>query len=315
MSVPDPQLAVIACPHCGTRYQVPRATLGAAGRVVQCAHCQNSWQAQADEPMAAAPAEDDRLFAGAAEEELDVVFETEEQAVAETDRWAPETPAWMQDEDEDGPTPTEPTEAAEPAPARPKGNANAIDPALTLKHRLAFATRQNRASQSLPLARLRRGARMATLAILVLMLGGGVLFRTAIVRQFPALADLYGAVGLGVNVIGLDFRNVTSLETLTAGRKVMKVTAEIYSVSASRTIVPPILVTLLDDGGAAVYEWSVSPDAADLDPDEVVHLDTQVNAPPPGATRVRLSFVETHDGAAPAPSAPHPFLSASETPH
>ncbi len=52
MNSPDPQTTVIACPHCGTRYQVPRATLGAGGRVVQCAHCQKSWQARADQNSA-----------------------------------------------------------------------------------------------------------------------------------------------------------------------------------------------------------------------------------------------------------------------
>ena len=38
MSSPDLQTVVIACPNCGTRYQVPYATIGAAGREVQCAH-------------------------------------------------------------------------------------------------------------------------------------------------------------------------------------------------------------------------------------------------------------------------------------
>src|SRR5436190_19881832 len=71
MSSPDLQTAVIACPHCGTRYQVPRATLGAAGREVQCAQCSESWHATAE------TSEPDAMFSDADEEQLDQVFEAE----------------------------------------------------------------------------------------------------------------------------------------------------------------------------------------------------------------------------------------------
>ena len=50
MSQSEPASVVIACPHCGTRYQVPYATIGAKGRPVQCAHCGKSWDAHAEPP-------------------------------------------------------------------------------------------------------------------------------------------------------------------------------------------------------------------------------------------------------------------------
>ena len=66
MSSADLQTTVIACPNCGTRYQVPRSTLGAAGREVQCAQCGKPWHATADAPPPPA-IEEDRMFSPADE--------------------------------------------------------------------------------------------------------------------------------------------------------------------------------------------------------------------------------------------------------
>ena len=92
MSSPDLQTAVIACPHCGTRYQVPRATLGAAGREVQCAQCTKPWHAMADAPPPPA-INDDLLFSQADESEMDAAFEAEARGHAAP---APTLPATVQ---------------------------------------------------------------------------------------------------------------------------------------------------------------------------------------------------------------------------
>ena len=80
MSSADLATVVIACPHCGTRYQVPYATLGANGRDVQCAQCGKSWHAEAGAPPP--PAVDPDLLFPAEEAGLDFKFEEEERAVA-----------------------------------------------------------------------------------------------------------------------------------------------------------------------------------------------------------------------------------------
>ena len=74
MTSPDLQTVVIACPNCGTRYQVPFATIGAAGREVQCAQCSKHWHAMADEPPPPAVIDEDILFAKDDEAELDAAF-------------------------------------------------------------------------------------------------------------------------------------------------------------------------------------------------------------------------------------------------
>ena len=80
MSSADLATVVIACPHCGTRYQVPHATLGAGGREVQCAQCGKSWHAEANVPPPAA-IDPDTMFP-ADEAALDFAFEEEARAIA-----------------------------------------------------------------------------------------------------------------------------------------------------------------------------------------------------------------------------------------
>ena len=44
------------------------------------------------------------------------------------------------------------------------------------------------------------------------------------------------------------------------------------------------------DKGTTLYEWTVSPKVAEMDPGEVMDFSTEVNSPPAGAVKVRLSF-------------------------
>src|SRR5690606_4775762 len=98
--MPSPSFAmtVIACPHCGTRYQVAAETLGPGGREVQCAHCTRAWLAVPGAAGAPAPAptreaEADRMFDAPTERDLDAAFAAAERAVAAAASAVPAPPA------------------------------------------------------------------------------------------------------------------------------------------------------------------------------------------------------------------------------
>jgi predicted Zn finger-like uncharacterized protein len=279
MVSPLPSAIVIACPSCGTRYQLAGEAIGPKGRKVSCANCGEIWQARA------APHRDDPdlLFDEAAERALDAGFAAAERAAAE-------------------PLPTDPAEEARlrtiaeiKAAIAPKPQLTEVKPdAVGDKTRQkAFDKRQAALSRQSPLARARRAVRLAGVSALIIAIVGAAAFRTEIVRQFPDLAGAYEALGLGVNIVGLEFRDVTTLVTLRGGQTVMRVDGRIYSVAARDVVVPPIAVTLLDDAGARLYEWSVLPQARDLEPGEVVDFSTQLTSPPAGAARVRLTFTDS----------------------
>lgn len=307
MAAPQSKTVVIICPHCTTRYQVPADTVGSKGRQVQCAHCGKAWQAFAEKVIEVAPPkpaprpqasktkplddDDDRMFDAAAEAELDAAFEAEQKSTAEAaPEPRPEPPKPDPASDpirsiEDIKAAIAPAKAAEPQPV-----VKPVDAQAEKKRKKAFDDRQNSLTRQLPLARVRRTLRITGLVSLVMMIGCGFSFRTDIVRIFPDLAGTYQALGLGVNVVGLEFRDVKTLLALRRGADVVQVDARIYSVAAGKVEVPPVVVTLLNDENLPLYEWSVAPSVSSVESGQVIDFSTQVSAPPPGATKVRLTF-------------------------
>jgi len=257
---------IITCPHCQTKYQVTYEAIGSAGRKVQCAHCHQAWTqgAVSEERRAHTDHDTDKLFDAMAEDALDEAMSAEESAVAE--------------------------QRAAASPPLVSGLPQGIDAAEFKKRQQAFSRRQNAVTSRLPLARLRRGARVAGVVMLAGIVGGAYFLRVPIVERYPDLAGLYEAVGLGVNVVGLDFAGLETLKTLSGGNDVLTVSAQIVGQSRTPVAVPPVVVSLLDETGHAVYEWSVSPQVRDLMAGERATFDTRLSLPPSEAVRVRLSF-------------------------
>lgn len=275
------QTVVITCPNCGTRYQVPPDALGASGRKVSCAECGAAWLAVPAAPPPPAPElpaeEEDRLDAGFAAEQaalLSEAAEHEADAVHE--------------------------EIAE-AESRP-----VISPAVRAQKKAEgrFRRRQRSIENRLPAARLRRLARIGAFVALAVVLAGLYAFRVEIVRMAPSLAGLYAAVGLPVNIVGLDFTSISTEMARRDGVDVLAVAGTIYPVTAREVSVPPVLVEIRDRNGASLYEWSVTLPQRTLQPGETLRLATELASPPAGATSVRLSFA-TGSGGLAAPSGTH----------
>ena len=295
MNSADLQTVVITCPNCGTRYRVPYGTIGHAGREVQCAQCTKHWHATADAPPPPPVADDDKLFSPADERALDDAFEAEARGTQTA-----ALPAAVPVNRDHERTLAEIKEALKPRVK--KDPANTIDPALLKKSKRAFDKRQRTISKRLPIARLRRTARLAAFVLLVSILVLGFALRTDLVRWYPSLAGLYTAIGLPVNIVGLEFENEKTLMSFRNGKQVMLITARVRSISDFTVRVPPVLVSLLDASGAATYEWSVTLQAAEMGPGDILDFSTEVSAPPEGAVTVRLSFTNPRGDAAAAPA-------------
>ena len=282
---------IITCPHCRTKYQVTYEAIGSAGRKVQCAHCRQAWQQQ---PIATPDAPDavdsdiagaDILFDAMAEDALDEVFEAEAASQAKV-----------------------PANEQPPAPAKTKP----ADATALKKQQAAFSRRQNAMISRLPLARLRRSARAAGIVVLVGLLAGAYFGRVAIVERYPDLAGVYEALGLGVNVVGLDFSSLQTLKTLSSGKDVLLVSAQIVGQTPRPVEVPPVVVRLLDADNHAVYEWSVLPRVRNLMAGERATFDTRLTLPPTEAVKVRLTFAGSNWGeASQTANGPQPQMPAA----
>ena len=263
---------IITCPNCQTKYQVTYEAIGSAGRKVQCASCHQSWQQSAlpdpkPELKLVPPAdpESDRLFDTMAEEALDAAIEAEEKTIADVE-----------------PRVIEPIE---PRPAKKRETAAEIR-----ARQKALSRRQTAMVSRLPLARMRRYARVVGAVGLAGILAIAYFGRVQIVERNPDLAGLYEAVGPGVNVVGLDLSNLQSTRGLSEGKEVLVVSAQIVGLMPQPVTVPPVLVSLLDGSGHTIYEWSVTPRIRDLMAGERATLDTRLPLPPGEAVKVRLTF-------------------------
>lgn len=284
---------IITCPNCQTKYQVTYEAIGSVGRKVQCASCRQSWQQSAlpdpkpDLKLVPPDPESDRLFESMAEEALDAAIEAEEKTIVD-----------------DVPGPVEPIE-----PRAPKKRETAAEIRARQK---ALSRRQTAMVSRMPLARMRRYARVVGAVGLAGILGIAYFGRVQIVERNPDLAGLYEAVGLGVNVVGLELSHLQSTRGQSEGKEVLVVSAQLVGLMPDPVTVPPVLVSLLDATGHTIYEWSVTPRIRDLMAGERATLDTRLPLPPAEAVKVRLTFAggrtatSTGEPAAPTAGTPPP---------
>lgn len=274
---------IITCPNCHTRYKLASDALSAAGRQVQCAACSELWYATPSFPAPRAPgpdpdpSEDELAFCA----DRDALFSADDEALLDA--------AFLRAE-------PDATEAAPPAdPAEPPAPPP-LDKAGHRARREALARRRNGMLAALPIARFRRAFRVGIGATLVLALACALMLRTEIVSAVPQLDGLYRLVGLGTNVVGLDFTDINTLRTTRDGSSVIIVNAKISNITNHVAYVPSVLVSLLDQAGAVAYEWTVTPATRNILPGDILEIDTQLTGPPEGVQKVRLSFVEGRNG-------------------
>lgn len=271
---------IISCPHCQTKYQVTYEAIGSAGRKVQCAHCQQAWDQgpiEPDEPPPAIRQAEQAL----AEDALDDALSAEEKvataAVGKPGKEKATKPKKTKKDD------------LEDDQSRGQSAAGRLDPAVVRKRRKAFS-REESVSEEQPVERLRLALRIIWGVALVAVLAYAYWGRVQVVQRFPAMAGIYEAVGLQINVVGLDFSNVSSMQTLRNGKEVLIVSAQIVGLSPIPVPVPSVVVTLIGPNGQGIYQWSVRPAVRDLMIGERSTFETQLTLPPGEASRVRLSF-------------------------
>ena len=274
---------IITCPNCHTRYKVASDALSAAGRQVQCAACAELWHATPSFPAHATaqpdpePSEDELAFRA----DRDALFSSDDEALLDAQ--------FLRTEEVAEPLPV-PADPFEPPPVPP------LDRAGNKARSDALARRRNTMIAALPLARFRRAFRVGIAALLVLALGLAFTLRTEIVSSVPQLDGLYRLVGLGTNVVGLDFTDINTLRTTRDGSSVIIVNAKISNITNRVAYVPSVLVSLVNEAGAVIYEWTVTPATRNILPGDILDIDAQLTGPPEGVTRVRLSFVEGRNG-------------------
>lgn len=274
---------LIVCPTCAREYRIDPEHIGAQGRAVRCAECRETWS-------------------------VIVPAETGDDPEAEMEQPSPG--------DERPPTPPLDDVPAPPtleAQSDPSASDGAITVAATTRRSVPRSARRapRRVARRPVLPRIDPRRIMgrppaAVLAIAgVLIIAGGLAFRTSVVRALPQSARLYAAIGLPVNLRGLEFREVRADLTSGEDGAVLVVEGEIANARATDTDVPSLAISVRGSGGQTLYGWTKEAPRPTLGPAESVRFRARLASPPDEGRQVLVMFAPTDRGpGAAAPGAP-----------
>ncbi len=145
---------------------------------------------------------------------------------------------------------------------------------------------------------LRRVPPALPLSLAILAAAAGLLAgRAAVVRHVPETARLYAAIGLPVNLRGLDIGAVASQLTGEGREALLTVEGTIVNPSVREVEVPQLLIALLAADGQALYTWTNEPPRKTLAAGEEVRFRARLAGPPLEGRDVLVRFAPSMGGA------------------
>ena len=128
------------------------------------------------------------------------------------------------------------------------------------------------------------------------MINAALIVRRAdVVRWVPQTASLYAAIGLPVNLRGLDFADVTTKKESRDGVQMLVVEGKIVSVASHAADVPRLRFAVRNEAGHEIYTWTALPDRKVLPPGETMPFRSLLASPPREGREVVVRFFNRRD--------------------
>jgi predicted Zn finger-like uncharacterized protein len=277
----------IVCPHCSTSYEVDNAQLGAEGRTVRCARCQQTWRAKA--PAHALVAEPLEWGLAALEPKDAVAHPVWESPAVTAESYGPNLPASIADApplspaDHDEP-PHEWTHAAEiVSETEPRED---IETVAARRAHVARDTRRRKRQRSGPLR---------VIAACAAVLAALLIWRAEVVRLAPQTAQIFAAIGLPVNLRGVAFEDLGITEETHEGVPVMVVQGRIVNITKHDAEVPRLRFAVRNKAGVEIYAWTALPDQNELKAGESMPFRSRLASPPAESKDVLVRFFQRRD--------------------
>jgi predicted Zn finger-like uncharacterized protein len=281
----------IVCPHCTTSFAIKPATLGAAGRMVRCSRCKETWLARPEDAIeipAAVPA----MAASSQTAETD--------AAADWDAMAREESS--QDTDQDAPIVDSPSISAD----LPAGSDDADWPSIArldaeAHEEIAISSHRQRLARLFKLPSLPRipylpivGLPTACAAMGALLLAL-MIWRGDVVRLLPQTATFYRMVGLEVNLRGLAFKDIKITNETVEGKPVLVIEGAIVGATGRPVELPRLRFSVRDEQGAEIYAWNAVLEQTMLKPGERAVFKSRLASPPPEGRNIDVRFFNKRD--------------------
>lgn len=139
------------------------------------------------------------------------------------------------------------------------------------------------------------GMRIAYTMACIACIGGAVLFRKPIVAAIPETGVAYAALGLPVNLRGLDLRGVNSSVSSEGGAEMLVVEGDIVNVTAGKKALPRLHFSVRDPRGLTLYTWTAQADVRDLMPGQSHRFRRRLASPPAEGQSVLVRFASQAD--------------------
>jgi predicted Zn finger-like uncharacterized protein len=271
---------LLTCPSCETSFRIKPDALGPSGRTVRCARCHTNWFA-APEGVEREPAIAEAAAIGAGSASLPVIPSND--PVNDT---VNDTISWR-----------EPFAENEPAPPLVPNDLNSMTPVLREDAAEAEIKPARRALPPRPVPRKasRKGLGVATLAAAAALVVLAIAARASVVRAIPDLGGLYAAIGLPVNLRGLEFRDVRTTSETQDGIAVLVIEGEVANIAKHAVEVPRVRLAVLGTGGQELYSWTALLPRSTLSEDEKVSFRSRLASPPPEGREVLVRFLTRSD--------------------
>jgi predicted Zn finger-like uncharacterized protein len=155
-------------------------------------------------------------------------------------------------------------------------------------------------------------------AALAASAAGAVLFRQDVAEIWPKTASAYAAVGLDVNIYGLDVADLTVDRVFEGATPILLVSGEVRNIGRDEKRSPPLRITLRDARANELFEVVYALGGNPIAPGGAQPFQFRVANPPVDAIDLEAAFATTAEAqtalAATAPPAPAADIPADDDP-
>ena len=136
-------------------------------------------------------------------------------------------------------------------------------------------------------------AAWAALVLLVAAIGWAVVqYRQSIAELWPQSATFYAALGMPVNVRGLEIDGLSYKQEVEDGQPVLSISGRIVNITAHEIAVPALHASLSDNAKHELYRWNFDTGVATLKPGADAPFMTRLMSPPAEARMVDVRFAQ-----------------------
>jgi predicted Zn finger-like uncharacterized protein len=135
----------------------------------------------------------------------------------------------------------------------------------------------------------------ASIAAALTVTGVGIHQRETLVRHLPQTARLFAAIGMPVNLRGVEIRNVASRLIDDNGVSVLVIDGDLQNATKRKIDLPRLRFAVQGADGQEIYVWSAQADKNNLEPGESLNFRRRLAAPPSDGKDISVRFLTRAD--------------------